>query len=119
MPQLARDRQPRTFARAWLDDDSVYLTWPDVDVPASIEAALAALCSKVTRIGHSSSLVQMWLAAPEEVGEPTSISDDEGAAGRVRFVKVASATLLDAVFPQLGKTAANGGDTNEETNRCR
>src|SRR5690349_6829700 len=28
-PGLTRKRQPRVFARAWLEDDMVYLFWPD------------------------------------------------------------------------------------------
>lgn len=59
VPTLTRMRQPRAFARGWLEDDTVWLSWPDVDSQAHLNA-LSALCDKVTRIGHSSSLVQMW-----------------------------------------------------------
>jgi CRISPR-associated protein Csb2 len=76
-PQLARDRQPRTFARAFLDSDTVYLSWPQADPPTAIQRALETLCGKVTRIGHSSSLVQMWLAAPDEVGAPNWVPNDD------------------------------------------
>jgi CRISPR-associated protein Csb2 len=83
-PQLARSRQPRTFARAFLDDDVVYVSWPGADPPASIRRALEVLCGKVTRIGHSSSLVQMWLAGLDEVGEPSWVPDDARAALHLR-----------------------------------
>ncbi len=56
---LTRARQPRTFARAWLEDDTAYLVWPDAR-PETHFLALEKLCTKVTRIGHSASLVQMW-----------------------------------------------------------
>lgn len=74
---LTRERQDRVFARAWLEDDTVHLIWPELEPPAPHREALADLCAKVTRIGHSSSLVQMWLANPEEVGEPSWVPDEE------------------------------------------
>ncbi|HUX65897.1 MAG TPA: type I-U CRISPR-associated protein Csb2 [Terriglobales bacterium] len=58
---LARPRQPRAFASAYVGDEPVIFQWqaePDVEV----RSALGNLCSRVTRIGHSSSLVQSWLA---------------------------------------------------------
>lgn len=83
-PQLARDRQPRTFARAWLEDDAAYLVWPDAQADDATLGALASLCAKVTRIGHSMSLVQMWVARPEEVGEVNWVPDDERAELHLR-----------------------------------
>lgn len=86
-PQLARDRQPRTFARAWLEDEIAYLAWPDVVVDQETTEALASLCRKVTRIGHSTSLVQMWVAGPEEVAEANWVPDDEHAELQLRVPK--------------------------------
>jgi CRISPR-associated protein Csb2 len=83
-PQLSRDRQPRTFARAWLEEDTVYLVWPDAVAAPSVAAALESLCAKVTRIGHSSSLVQVWVAGPGEVSELTWVPDDERAELQLR-----------------------------------
>lgn len=82
---LTRERQPRTFARAWLDDDTVYMVWPDFDPDDSIRRALAALCLKVTRIGHSTSLVQMWLAEQDEPGEPSWVPDESRAKIHLRI----------------------------------
>lgn len=59
---LTRERRPRTFARAWLADDIVHMVWLDAEPTEMVRDALDALCAKVTRIGHSSSLVQMWIA---------------------------------------------------------
>lgn len=81
---LTRDRQPRTFARAFLDDEIVYMSWPAVEAPEPLRGALEKLCSKVTRIGHSTSLVQMWLASPEEVGTANWVPDDERAVMHLR-----------------------------------
>jgi CRISPR-associated protein Csb2 len=82
---LTRDRQARAFARAWLESDTVYLLWPDAEPKDAIRSALEALCSKVSRIGHSSSLVQVWLAGREEAGEPNWIPDEEAVVTRVRI----------------------------------
>jgi CRISPR-associated protein Csb2 len=79
LPQLARDRQPRTFARAWLEDDNVYLVWPEAQPDETTEKALRSLCGKVTRVGHSTSLVQMWVAGSEEIGEVNWIPDENNA----------------------------------------
>jgi CRISPR-associated protein Csb2 len=59
---ITRHRIDRTFARATLASDMVILQWPDVELPPPISSALGHLCAKVTRIGHSSSFVQMWVA---------------------------------------------------------
>ncbi|MGH9525503.1 MAG: type I-G CRISPR-associated protein Csb2, partial [Terriglobales bacterium] len=56
-----RNRQPRTFASAALEDECAALYWPEAEAGGHF-AALAALCAKVTRIGHSISLVQVWAA---------------------------------------------------------
>ncbi|HXH05583.1 MAG TPA: type I-U CRISPR-associated protein Csb2 [Vicinamibacterales bacterium] len=79
IPQLARDRQPRTFARAWLEDDTLYLVWREGSADPEIAGALEGLCRKVTRVGHSMSLVQAWLAGPEEVGDVNWVPDDDRA----------------------------------------
>lgn len=74
---IGRDRQPRTFPRVRPWDDTMFLVWPEADLSQEHRAALNHLCNKVTRIGHSSSLVQMWLEPsppecnliPEDLGE--------------------------------------------------
>ncbi len=99
---LTRDRQDRVFARAWLDDDIVYLQWPDLDPPEPHRAALARLCAKVTRIGHSSSLVQMWLAEAEEITAPTWIPDDTNA---IVHLRIAGPGTLDHLQQQYNEVA--------------
>lgn len=63
LPSLSRRRDERRFPRKHLPEpfDCVYLAWPDAE-PGEHRDALAKLCSAVGRIGHSSSLVSMWLA---------------------------------------------------------
>ena len=72
---FSRKRQPREFAKAWIDDDSVFLSWPEVDAGQHF-SAFQRLCEKVTRIGHSASLVQMW-ASKEKPGVPANWLPDE------------------------------------------
>jgi CRISPR-associated protein Csb2 len=60
-PPLLRTRQSRSFPAMRLDDPFVYLQWNST-IPRHLRDALEQLCSRVTRIGHSSSLVQMWVA---------------------------------------------------------
>lgn len=81
---IRRERQDRVFARAWLEDDIVWLVWPEIHAEESIKYALGSLCTKVTRIGHSSSLVHMWVAQPEEVEEPNWVPDEDRAVIRLR-----------------------------------
>ncbi|MGO8820430.1 MAG: type I-U CRISPR-associated protein Csb2 [Desulfomonilaceae bacterium] len=62
-----RKRNTRFFPTAIPDNPFVYLTWPNESPANQIQIALGKLCSKVTCLGHSSSLVQMWLAkAPQK-----------------------------------------------------
>jgi len=59
VPQY-RQRQPRTFPTSFPFFDTVYVKWSNTPSKEHLHA-LRALCSKVTYLGHSSSLVQMWL----------------------------------------------------------
>jgi CRISPR-associated protein Csb2 len=95
---LTRDRQPRTFARTWLDDDTVWLVWPDAEPAAETRTALANLCEKVTRIGHSSSLVQMWLADGTTVEPPNWLPDDAAFTVRLRVAVRGTLAELDRRF---------------------
>lgn len=81
---LSRDRQPRTFARAYPNDHTVFLAWPLVEPPAGVQDTCVRLCGKVTRIGHSSSLVHMWVAAPGEVPQVTWVPAPDRATIHLR-----------------------------------
>jgi CRISPR-associated protein Csb2 len=96
---LTRARQPRTFARAWLQDDTAYLVWPDAQ-PETHLVALEGLCGKVTRIGHSASLVQMWAtqSAPEK--HVNWLPDETGATDRFRVTGPGSLGYLERQFNQ-------------------
>ena len=91
-----RGRQNRSFATARPIRDSVFLLW-DAEAPEHVRAGLEQLCSKVTRIGHSSSLVQMWLEtsnAPERNWIPGSGEGGE----RMRVAETGTLAYLERVF---------------------
>lgn len=56
-----RSRQPRMFPRIFIGDDPIRLVWPCNQEDSAHLNALESLCRKVTRIGHSSSLVWVRL----------------------------------------------------------
>ncbi len=117
-PGIMRNRNERTFTRAWLENDTVYLIWPEVDPDESVRFALEGLCAKVTRIGHSSSLVQMWLARPEEIGDPNWVPDEDRAEVRLRLAPSGTLEYLEQrynekaveTFTALKVTAENASD---------
>ncbi len=98
---LTRERQDRVFARTWLEAETTYLAWPDLDPPADCRDALDALCKKVTRIGHSTSLVQMWVADEAEVGEPNWLPDDNRGVIRLRIVGPGTLEYLEKEYSAM------------------
>jgi CRISPR-associated protein Csb2 len=64
-----RSRQERTFPAVYVNGDDarrlVFLNWPDAVPVPECRNALETLASAVTRIGHSSSLVRMWVCEGE------------------------------------------------------
>jgi len=74
-PALTRSKQARFFPSRHVGHGPCYLHWPSArdgcqgksPEPAVHRQALAQLCGKVTRIGHSSSLVRMWVADETEI----------------------------------------------------
>ena len=102
---IGRDRQPRQFPVAIPDDPVAYLSW-DAEPTPELRSALDRLCPKVSRIGHSASLVQMWIADGEE---PVTETDDRGrlvptenvaAKHRLRVPVAGRLAELEARFQQ-------------------
>ncbi len=98
VPGIMRVRNPRSFARAWLDNDTAWLMWPNLDPPEDCRQVLEGLCAKVTRIGHSSSMVQMWLANGEKIDEPNWLPDDEHATIRLRIAGPGTLDYLEQEY---------------------
>lgn len=97
-PQLARGRQPRSFAHAWLENDVAYLAWSEATPDSDVLAGMRSLCERVTRIGHSMSLVAMWVADANEVGDPAWVPDDASAEIRLRVAERGTLEDLERRF---------------------
>jgi len=106
-PGLTRDRKERTFPTVWVGDTPCFLRWSHAD-PADVEShrpALQQLCDKVTRIGHSSSLVRMWIADETNFSTSTQtwVPDDGLAELQTRRVSEGTLELLDRLFNRRGR----------------
>jgi len=92
-----RGRQPRTFpvalpvTQSITDDPIVHLVWPDAEPDDDKLAALGALCRRVTSVGHSASLVQMWASRNGTSGGNDDASGD-AATGRRALVPIEGAS---------------------------
>jgi CRISPR-associated protein Csb2 len=95
LPTYRRKKQPRTFPRARPLNDKIFLIWPDAEPDPALRSALDRLCDKVTRIGHSSSLVRMCVE-----GDPAAGTLEPAEFGRFRMRAVSPGTLdyLGSVF---------------------
>lgn len=74
MPER-RTRQVRTFPVVLPEMPTFAFLWPNAD-PSAHRAALERLCARVTRLGHSSSLVRCRLADGDFT--PTLVPSDDG-----------------------------------------
>ena len=102
-PEISRSKQPRSFPRFWVGSEACFLHWPNADGTEVHFAALDRVCRKVTRLGHSSSLVSMWAAGNTE--PPLDIPkhlvrDDLQADWQVRAF---SAGMLDMLRERFGE----------------
>jgi CRISPR-associated protein Csb2 len=97
---LLRSPQPREFPRVRPDDPVVYYRWSDAAAGPEITSALRSLCSKVTRIGHSSSLVRVWLAGeiPDAAARSHWAPDETRAEERLRTATPGSLAELRRLF---------------------
>lgn len=98
---LKRSRQARSFPTVRLFDEKVYMVWEE-DAPDDIRRALDQLCTKVTRIGHSSSVVQMWLAnrTESESVEATLVPDNLLSDRKLRVSEAGTLSYLERTFAE-------------------
>jgi len=96
LPSLKRHRAERMFPRTHLPDgqDTVYLSWPHADeAEANLHRpALSRLCKLVARVGHSTSLVCMWIDDRQETGLK-SLMPDPTSNDKLRVVARTTGTL--------------------------
>jgi CRISPR-associated protein Csb2 len=103
-PAITRSKQPRTFPRIWVGDGACFMLWPRADAVDQHSEALHRLCGKVTRIGHSSSLVRMWVAddaVQPQTPRETWIADDLLADCQVRIVSTGTLDMLVERYGEL------------------
>lgn len=95
LPNAGERKQPRTFPSVYAYDPVVHFTWPEAEPGDEMRAALDALAARVTRIGHSSSLVR--LAWVQEHRAPTWIPDPNGPR-TLRWVSEGQLTALEDAY---------------------
>ena len=96
-PAIGRLKQSRTFPRMWVGHAPCELHWPKADQVDHQRAALERLCRKVTRIGHSSSLVAMTLVEhPGPATDETTrlIKEEFQADQRLRSITTGTLDML-------------------------
>jgi CRISPR-associated protein Csb2 len=104
-PAMTRSKQPRTFPRVHVSDAYCYMHWPEADGVDDHRDVLDQLCGKVTRIGHSSSLVRMWVADAADLTDSDNerlIMDEQLADRQVRSISKGTLAMLTERF---GKTS--------------
>jgi CRISPR-associated protein Csb2 len=94
---LANGRQARDFRKTRPRDEFVYFVWED-QAPNDVRDTLDSLCRKVTRIGHSSSAVHMWVVPAGERPEPNWIPSDGDAEMQARVTSGGTLRTLAAAF---------------------
>lgn len=96
---VGRARSARRFTSKYVGDAPVLLRW-DAEPSPEVRRALDSLCARVTRIGHSSSLVQMWLTDPggEDLNwRPVGFAPD---AKNMRVASGGALSSLESAFAQ-------------------
>jgi len=93
---FARQRYPRQFPTIVPASDIVYMIWQSEPEPR-LKNALSELCRKVTYLGHSSSLVQVWLQ--DDAVDANLVPIAEGTAlHRLRVPGPGTLTMLEARY---------------------
>ncbi|MFH0901594.1 MAG: type I-U CRISPR-associated protein Csb2 [Pseudomonadota bacterium] len=91
-----RRKAERRFPAALPDNDTVYFIWSQSCLDDHLRASLGDLCTGVTCLGHSSSLVSMSLA--EEAPPPNLLPVEQGAALRLRVPTTGRLEKLESSF---------------------
>lgn len=94
---IPREKADRAFPRVRPQDDSVYLIW-SATPSAEIRQALERVCSKVTRVGHSSSAVQAWVVNPGTEPAPDWLPGADFGEARLRVPANGTLRELENAF---------------------
>jgi CRISPR-associated protein Csb2 len=102
LPVLKRHRAERLFPRVALapEEDSLYFNWPEAPGVDGHRETLSVLCALVGRLGHSSSLAQVWVAEGPGEGLKTWQPVERRPAMTMRVVSQTAGTLerLETAF---------------------
>lgn len=90
-----RVRQARVFPSASPLDPTVCFVWPEAEVPAEIAEALDRLVARLTRLGHSSSLVHCSVT---RFPVTTNWTPDESGQHTLRVVRPGQLLRLEQDF---------------------
>ena len=96
-----RTRKERYFPAISTGDGTVALIYSAAEPSAVVRAALVTLCSQVTYIGHSSSLVRMWLC--DDPPPATIVPVSRGAEYQLRIPTTGRLAILEQAFADGGK----------------
>lgn len=101
-PGLSRHRQERAFPRAWLSDEFVHFLWAEAEPGQRLEA-IASLCAKTTRLGHSSCLVQVTASTSAPAAAATCRPDERHATQQLRVPVEGTLELLAQTYGFSGR----------------
>jgi CRISPR-associated protein Csb2 len=95
---IRRSRQPRLFPRVHIGSELLRQTW-HVDNDQNVDHlnALELVCRNVTRIGHSSSLVWVWLERDVQT-DPTHVPDDHSLEKSLRITQPGALRRLEESY---------------------
>ena len=100
---LTRDKQPRSFPRLYVGNDPCVLRWRNVTNYETHKLALSRLCEKVTRIGHSTSLVMMWITSEDEITSQERESLTPDATATDERMRTVPDGFLEILIDRFGK----------------
>lgn len=110
VPAFRTNRQPRTFPKVRPHENTVYLQWQNTSLAPETRSALERLCAKVIRVGHSSSLVRMWVESSEEATSFNWIPEENASTrttGHVQRMRVTSEGCLNYLSEQYNGEAVD------------
>ena len=103
IPAYRTNKQPRTFPRTRLHDEKVFLVWQDSAPVLEIRAALERLCSKLIRVGHSSSLVRAWIVPSGTEPKPNLTVVENAQSNAAYRLRIPTSGTLDYLVARFGE----------------
>lgn len=110
VPALTRSKQPRSFPKVYVGHAPCRLFWREARDAERHLDALKTLSAKVTRIGHSSSLVRMWVEtveveADDDSAQVMQLAPAERLTGQpLRVVSEGTLDHLRHLYNEQGRT---------------